>query len=552
MKKRIFSIFLVLAFLLAGCGQENAGSSKSDDDEEEEEKQEQLLGKGYYEVYGEDDDLVGYLHVTGSRITVYDGRGREDEKLRYDYSAKKGLYSLDGGEMFGSGEFTVKKSKKKLTLITEDEEKYTLEEIGKDELPGGRGEEAPARTPEPEATPAAPAPSGIRVLNRSFLLEEGLEYAAAAYEAITGVPVEIEYYVIGEDLQTILELYDAAGDMPDIFINNSAADFANWSGRLADMSRQPWASDTEFAFVDDYGAVVGFPCSVEAIGLACNADVLARAGVDPSRLTSPAALREAFETIDAKKAELGLTAVVGYCAEPDVLNRSSGNLFGQYLDAGLDRHDTAYIDLLMDGGRYDKTRLIHFAEMVGLLNEYSDPDLLTYGFYEQQIMGFASGSYAFVPQGSWLGRQLTDFYSDVYEAAGSFECGFVPFAFEDGIDTVLANASAWWAVWGDGNVDEAMDFLNWLASPDGQRILVELGGCFSPFSTSPVLADDPFARTVFDYVVSGRTSAWHWLDMPKNLTMDYTGAIFYEYASGTLDTAGFVDALIEVTPRAFR
>ena len=66
------------------------------------------------------------------------------------------------------------------------------------------------------------------------------------------------------------------------------------------------------------------------------ADILKKAGVDPASITSPEAMKKAFETLDAKKDELGLTAVVGYCAEAANLYWSTGNhIFGTYLDSGL-------------------------------------------------------------------------------------------------------------------------------------------------------------------------------------------------------------------------
>lgn len=125
---------------------------------------------------------------------------------------------------------------------------------------------------------------------------------------------------------------------------------------------------------------IGFPYTVEATALAYNADVLEKAGVDPSTLTSPAAWKKAVETIDSKKSELGLTAVFGWCAEPSNLGWSSGtHVFGQYLDAGLALDDTTYIDLLNDGGKIDEVRMKKFAEFVGMMNDYSDPELLVDG-----------------------------------------------------------------------------------------------------------------------------------------------------------------------------
>ena len=130
--------------------------------------------------------------------------------------------------------------------------------------------------------------------------------------------------------------------------------------------------------------------------------------------------------------------------------------------------------MLADGGKIDPTRFEHYAEMVALFNQYSDPALLTSGTYDQQILGFASGKYAFVTQGSWIGATMTSDDKEQYEAAGSFKVGMIPYAFEEGIDTILTNSPSWWAVFENDNTQKAKDFLTWLAGDEGQKFLVEL------------------------------------------------------------------------------
>lgn len=146
MKKRIFALFLVLVFLLtalAGCKNDASGDSSKSPDQTEDNEEEQLLASGYYEVYDEDDELVGYLQVKGSKLVVYDEHGNQEDSLRYDYDAKDELYTLDDGELFGCEEFTVKKSKNALTLVTEDDDEYTLKEIDKGDIPDGGDENLP-------------------------------------------------------------------------------------------------------------------------------------------------------------------------------------------------------------------------------------------------------------------------------------------------------------------------------------------------------------------------------------------------------------------------
>ncbi len=394
--------------------------------------------------------------------------------------------------------------------------------------------------------PTAAFADGIRLFNGKIEIAEPLEHAAKAYEEATGKHVEVESLGGGVDLQATLKQYYQAGNMPEIFVFEGAPDLANWTGMVVDMADQPWAADTDAGFVDESGALVGFPYTTEAIGLAYNKSILEKAGVDPASITGPESMKAAFEAIDAKKDELGITAVIGYCANATELYWSTGqHLFGQYLDAGLAREDTTYFDMLMEG-KLDHDRFLAFSEMVDLFNKYADPALLVSGNYDMQVSGFAAGKYAFVTQGSWIGSSLTNQYKDQYAAAGNFACGYVPYAFIEGIDTILTNAPSHWAVYKDGNVAEAEEFLNWLAGPDGQQIMVQEAGCVSPFKSCTVVANDPFAGPVSEYAAAGKTSSWHWMGQPSNLAQDFTGAIFQDYAMGLETPESFTEAMEDI------
>ncbi len=387
----------------------------------------------------------------------------------------------------------------------------------------------------------------IRLVNGKIEIDSQLKKLAEMYKEETGVTVEIESMGGGIDIQGTLKGYYQADNMPDIFVNGGSTDFGNWEGMLEDMSGEAWASDTDAAYVDEEYGTIGFPYTVEAVGLAYNADILEKAEIDPATLTSPGKIEEAFKTLDSKKADLGLDAVVGYCAEATNLYWSTGNhLFANYIDGGLDREDTTYIDMLNDGGKVDKDRLTDFAKFVGLLNQYSDPALLVSGTYDQQILNFASGKYAFVTQGSWIGATMTGDDAEAYEAAGNFKVGMVPYAFEDGMDTILTNSPSWWSVFSDGNAEAAKAFLQWCSEDKAQQVLVEEAGFISPYNSCKYVANDPFAQTIVDYQTAGKTSGWHWLGMKEGLAQNYTGQVFSDYAAGNLDTDKFVQTMEQV------
>ena len=381
---------------------------------------------------------------------------------------------------------------------------------------------------------SASSGEGIRLLNGKPEIDEQMQALAAKYQEETGNILTVE--TIGGDTNASDELKKMyqADNMPDIFVIE-ANQAATWDGMLADLAGEEWTEKTGFELVNDSMGTIGFPYTVEATALGYNKDILDKAGVDPASLTSPDAWKTACETIDSKKDELGITAVFGWCAEPANLGWSSGtHVFGQYLDAGLKADDTTYIDLLNDGGQIDTDRMLHFAEFIGMMNQYSDPDLLVDGTYDDQVANFVAGKYAFITQGNWCVAEPKD-----------FEMGFAPYAFEDGINTIIAGPPSYWVAYSDGNVQGAKDFFNWCAGDSAQNILVNDAGLVSPFDDCQYEATNPFFKSMNEYITSGNYSGWHTM-LKKDGLQNVTCQVFADYAQGKLDAQGFVDTIGQV------
>ncbi len=386
----------------------------------------------------------------------------------------------------------------------------------------------------------------IELLNGKPEIDKQLQSLADAYKTETGVEVKVT--TVGGSNQatasdTLKKDYQA-GTMPDIFVAE-ANQFANWDGMLVDLSDEKWVSDTNYAFKGDDGKVYGFPCYIEGWGLAYNADVLEKAGIDPTTLTSPAAYKTAFETLESKKDELGITAVVDYGANAKELGWSTGtHLFGQYLDAGIvSGEDSKYFDMLQDGGQIDEARMTDFANFIDLIQQHCDEKIATTGTYDQETALFAQGKAAFVTQGSWFGANLTN--SDDYKAA-SFKCGIAPFAFEDGIDTICGGATGYWAAYDGDNVDAAKAFLQWCSEEEAQKIFVDQCGFNSPFNSIKEVSSDPFAEAIVSYRDANKFSNMNTF-MKKDGLQNDTSVVFEDFAKGNLDVAGFVKTITDVT-----
>ncbi|SEG45429.1 raffinose/stachyose/melibiose transport system substrate-binding protein [Butyrivibrio sp. Su6] len=376
----------------------------------------------------------------------------------------------------------------------------------------------------------------VRLLNGKPEINDQMQALAAKYLEETGNVLTVE--TIGGDTNASDELKKMyqADNMPDIFVIE-ANQAANWDGMLADLSGEEWTNKTGFELVDSTMGTIGFPYTVEATALGYNADILAKAGIDPSTLTSPDAWKAACETLDSKKDELGITAVFGWCAEPTNLGWSSGtHVFAQYLDAGLKADDTTYIDLLNDGGKIDEARMKNFAEFIGMMNQYSDPALLVDGTYDNQVAGFKEGKYVFITQGNWCVTSPADV---------NFECGFAPYAFEDGINTIIAGPPSYWVAYSNGNVEGAKAFFNWCAGDSAQNILVNDAGLVSPFDDCQYEAVNPFYKSMNSYITAGNYSGWHTM-LKKDGLQNETCNVFADYAKGKLDADGFVSTMAQV------
>lgn len=379
----------------------------------------------------------------------------------------------------------------------------------------------------------------IRLVNGKIEIDEPLKAFAKAYQEKTGQEVVIESLGGGVDINGTLKGYLAAGNMPDVFVFGGEGDYQTWKDYMTDLSGEEWASQTDFGFKSEDGKTVGFPYAVEGYGITYNKDILDAAGVDPASLTSYDAFKKAFETIDSKKEELGITAVCSVAAESGQMYWSTGNhLFGYYLSGGLERGDTTYIDMLKSGS-IDADRLGQFADYLKLLFDYSDHNTLISGTYDDQLALWAQGKTAFVTQGNWIDPSLPDYQV-------KFGCGIAPLAFTgDEMKGVLADCPSWWAVYNEGsNVDACKAFLKELAiSEEGQKCLVTDCGMISPYTTCEVSPDTPLALSLKTFVDEGNTYSWEWTKMPEGIAMNATGAVFELYAKGEIDRDTFVSMM---------
>jgi len=377
----------------------------------------------------------------------------------------------------------------------------------------------------------------ITLISNKIEIDEALKGYAAVYERQSGVKVNIKSFGGETPYAPNIAAMFNSGTEPELFVIEGKAgrDDAVRSGRYIDLSNEPWARDTDVAYVDN-GKIIGFPVAIEGWGLGYNKELLAKAGVDPKTMVNIAGMKAAFEKIDAQKAQLGIDAVVSMVAGPGMTWVTGLHGMNAYLTLGLPyNNSTTYIDML-NNGQVDNERLTKFAEYYNLLFRYANRNTLLTGGYDQQLGDYAIGRTVFVHQGNWVDPTFKDL-------GITFEMGYVPHAYlDETTDGIFVGAPSWYLVNAKAQeIEEAKKFLIAMAStPEGHDYMVNKAGMVPAFKSCTLQPAGQFSKAVQEWASQGKIYAWQQNEMPDGFGMNTLGPVFAQMAQGQIDVAGFV------------
>ena len=387
---------------------------------------------------------------------------------------------------------------------------------------------------------AASALADIVTCQNKVEITTQMEAFAKQYEEKTGVPVKVITGGGSSDYNTVLKSEMASGREPDIWVIEGPSGYELWKDKIADQAGQEWTKYTAAAYMDG-DKVVGFPVAVEGYGLAYNKDILDKAGIDPATLTNYDALAAAFEKLDSMKSELGRDMVVSMVAGTTTgMTWVTGlHNFNVYLTVGNERNDTTYIDQVLEG-KVDPDRFHQYCQYVALIFKYSDPDMLLNGTQDSQLAAFASGKAAFYHQGNWMDPSLVALNP-------TFEIAYAPHPFlHEDTDGILVNPPSWYVVNENGNKDEALAFLNFLAtSEEGANYMVNEAKMVPAFTNVTLAPSTPLSKSVMEWNAAGKTYDWQQYKLPDGFGMGTLGAIYELFAAGAIDVDGFEAMMIE-------
>ena len=368
-------------------------------------------------------------------------------------------------------------------------------------------------------------------------IDDALQAYATAYEAATGVKVNAVSCGGGScTLGDMLKADYAAGEMPDIFPIDGPDSYKQWEAIIADLSGEDWVDETSVEYVVD-GKVVGFPVAVEGWGMAYNADLLAKAGIDPMTLTNYGAYMDAFAKLDGMKAELGIDSVVSMTAGPGMYWVTAHHNFNSLLSNGLEYNDLSVANNIL-AGNIDDTRLNEYADWVDLLFKYADKTVLTTGNYDSQVGAFLNQKAVFLHQGNWVDGNLTD---------ATFKMAFAPHGSSTSdTDGIFVSAPAWYVVNKESkNYQAALDFLKALVYTDlGQKYMVEDAGMIPAFGNITLKPKGQLSQSVQAWTAEGKVYSWNQYLFANEFRDNVLGPIYDQLAQGAV-TADEFKALLK-------
>lgn len=369
-------------------------------------------------------------------------------------------------------------------------------------------------------------------------IKDAIDAYAASYSAAhPGITVKVESLGGGGDYGGALKAKAQAGQMPDIIQIEGLGGYKIWQEYIADLSDQPWVKDTDLALKVD-GKVVGFPVAIEGYGLAYNAEILAKAGIDPGSLTTRAAYEKALATLNAKKKELGINAPVAMAASVagGMWWVAAQHNLACYWGGGLAFDDTSIIEKALKG-ELDDARFQQYAKYLQLLFKYADQNILLNGSYDDQVGSFAQGKTAFLHQGNWVDPNLQ-------QLGVSFKIGYAPHAFLDTEEKGLyLFAPSWYCVNAKSpNAEAAKAFLASMAgTTEGHDYMVNKAGMIPAFKSVTLKPAGQLSQALMAANARGGNYGVFFGMLPDGAGQNLFGPIFDLFAQNQNDLPRFIN-----------
>lgn len=351
----------------------------------------------------------------------------------------------------------------------------------------------------------------ISFLNSKGEIQSGLEEMAAAFEAETGIKVDILACGAGEVPYTKITSAYNSGTAPTMAMLDTTDIIALAEEYAIDLSGEKWVTESEGQLTKVNDKVYSFPFCVEGRGLIYNKKAIEDtlgAEFDPSAINSFDTLKKLLEDLRSKGME-----------NPVVISKEDWSLGAHQLGFIYDTYDgttagsAKVIEELKAGGLnpVEYERFNQFVDTLDLLLEYNINKKDPLGaLYEQDPIYLADGDAAIWANGVWAWPNLKD-----AGAEDTDEYGFLPMVL--GNDTAdFANNGIQAAASKQVMIDKvqasekevaaAKAFLDWIVyNENGQKLLVESCAVIPATSNNTFDPVDPLGMDIKEKMNEGKT-----------------------------------------------
>jgi len=298
--------------------------------------------------------------------------------------------------------------------------------------------------------------------------QEGLKKLVAAYTAKTGVKISL--LIVPNDADATMSARAAQGKLPDILQMQTYARVWEYAskGYVLDLSKQPVLTkvvDSSKASVTYNGKQYALPMDYAGIGIIYNKDIFAK-----YKLKAPTTARELARVCKTLK-DNGVTPFAGLLNE----NWSAGHFITLVHTSLLVGEKKISVEQFVADMKAGKTSygVVDKAKLFSALDFYRDnmdPKAAEWGWNEQQA-AFAQGKAAMMVQGLWS-------YGAAIGTNPSLNCGFIPYPVFDNakLNKMYADIDSCFGVSAQSPKEKqaaALAFLEWLATPEAQKIWIE-------------------------------------------------------------------------------
>ncbi|MDR0297507.1 MAG: extracellular solute-binding protein [Streptococcaceae bacterium] len=334
----------------------------------------------------------------------------------------------------------------------------------------------------------------------------------------------------GQDARAALKAKFTSGDEPTIFMMGGLADVKTYKNKLADISDGTLAKDAIKGTLDGAtldGKAYGVPVNIEGFGWIVNKAIFKKAGIDVDTIKSFADFKNAVETLDAKKSELGLKGVFAYSgAEKWVTSQFSSEVVGPEFGNSLSKTFTSR-DFKFSNNSVMK-------DYIDLANKYNASPFSSLDYTTSVSELFAQGKAAIIHQGNWIVPTLNSIDPNIAKE----QIDILPTYGQSNSSGYLDAGASWY--WGvnktQGTTKEkaAEDFLTWMYTDKVAMKQIINDFQYVPAYTNFNAADvtDPISHKILTSLNAGKTIPFIQNAEPDGWGENTLGVQVQAYASG--------------------